>query len=149
MTNKQLLNDLKNVLSRGGAATQGTICGALESKGHAVSQPQVSRLLKKINAVKSQNSQGEMVYHLPHDVMPPTIDVILSGLILAILANETMIIVKTSPGSAPLIARMIDTNPCQVLGTIAGDDTIFIAPKSVEKIEETLALLHAFLDFKS
>ncbi|WP_242602040.1 ArgR family transcriptional regulator [Legionella yabuuchiae] len=141
---------MKNLLSRGGAAsTQATICSALESKGHIVSQPQISRLLKKINAVKTQNSQGEMVYHLPHDVIPPTMNVNLSGLILAISANEMMIIVKTSPGSAGLIARIIDNNNFDILGTIAGDDTIFVAPKSVEKMKETLASLYAFLEFKS
>ncbi len=44
---------------------------------------------------------------------------------------------------------MPDNNRCQILGTSAGHDTIFVAPKSVEKIEETLALLRAFLEFKS
>ncbi len=40
-----------------------------------------------------------------------------------------MVVIRTHPGSAPAIARAIDlAQPPEVLGTIAGDDTIFVAP---------------------
>jgi transcriptional regulator of arginine metabolism len=54
-----------------------------------------------------------------------------------------MIIVRTSPGAAQLIARLLDSlsKSDGVLGTIAGDDTIFIAPTHVGQIEETIAKL--------
>ena len=51
-----------------------------------------------------------------------------------------MIIIRTSPGAAQLIARLLDSvgKAEGVLGTIAGDDTIFIAPISVKNINFTL-----------
>lgn len=146
--NKTLSTDLKNILLNGVTATQETICRALEAKGHVVNQSKISRLLRKINAIKSKNDQGEMVYCLPHDVAPPSIHRPLSDLIIDVQANESLIILKTSPGSASLIARIIDNKKCQILGTIAGDDTIFIAPKSVKTIQKTLLLVCSFLSIE-
>ena len=139
-----VITDLKNILIQGGTATQETICKALQVQGHMINQSKVSRLLRKINAVKSKNDRGEMIYRLPHDVLPPSIEASLSELILDIQANETMIVVKTSPGSASLIARIMDDKKHQIIGTIAGDDTIFIAPQSVKKIKQTLSLIRDF-----
>ncbi len=143
----KLINDLKTILLQGITATQETICNELEAQGHKINQSKVSRLLRNINAIKSKNDQGEMVYRLPHDVAPPSVSTNLTELITNVLANETMIIVKTSPGSASLIARIIDDKKCHILGTIAGDDTIFIAPQSVKSIQETLSLICTSLGF--
>jgi transcriptional regulator of arginine metabolism len=140
-----LLTDLKNILLNGVTTTQETICTALEAKGHLVNQSKISRLLRKLNAIKSKDDQGKMVYHLPQDAAPPSINVSLSDLIINMHMNETMIILKTSPGSASLIARIIDNKKCQIIGTIAGDDTVFIAPKSVKKIKESFSLICSFL----
>ena len=143
-----LLNDLKIILLQGITTTQETICTALQDRGHQVNQSKVSRLLRNINAIKSKNDKGEMVYRLPHDMAPPSISTNLAELIIDVINNESLIIIKTSPGSASLIARIIDDTRCQVLGTIAGDDTIFVAPQSVEKINETYSLLCSFLGMK-
>ena len=58
-------------------------------------------------------------------------------------ANEANIIVTTSPGAAQLIARVLDyhKNQLNILGTIAGDDTIFIAPKHTTKMAESVKLI--------
>ncbi len=144
-TTDSLVNDLKTILIQGVKATQDTICTELEARGHVINQSKVSRLLRKINAIKSSNDHGEMVYRLPHDVAPPSIDTALAELIIDIVKNESLIIVKTSPGSASVIARIIDNKQCQVIGTLAGDDTIFVAPQSIETINVTFSLLCSFL----
>lgn len=143
-----LINALTKLLLQGGKSTQETICKELNAQGLKVNQSQISRLLKKINAIKSQNEQGEMIYCLPHDLAPPIINAELSSLIVNIIHNETMIIIKTSPGSASLIARILDNKKCNILGTIAGDDTIFVVPESVEQIKKTLIQVCKFLRFQ-
>lgn len=145
MTDHSLLNDLNKILLQGITATQETICIELERRGHQVNQSKISRLLRNINAIKSKNDRGEMVYRLPHDVAPPSVSTTLAELVIDIMANESIIIIKTSPGSASLIARIIDDKRCHVIGTIAGDDTIFVAPQSVEKINVTFSLICSFL----
>lgn len=145
----ELLLELKSMLLHGVKATQHTLCEALNQKGYHINQSKISRLLRKINAVKSKNEHGELVYCLPHDIMPPSISTLLNELVIDIVANEAMIIIKTSPGSASLIARIMDHKKCQILGTIAGDDTIFVAPESIKKINEVTQLISKELGFLS
>ncbi|MGQ3891580.1 ArgR family transcriptional regulator [Legionella sp. CNM-4043-24] len=142
---KRLQDDLRDLLKKGSNATQEMICAALEAQGHRINQSKVSRLLGKINAIKFKNDQGEMVYRLPHDATPPSIATSVSELVIDIVANESMIIIRTSPGSASLIARILDHKTCHILGTLAGDDTIFVAPESVADIENTLRLIKTYL----
>lgn len=132
----ELADDLRRLLIEGQVATQEEVCGALEALGHPVNQSKVSRLLRKIGAVKSKNEQGEIVYRLPMEPAPPTTTSQLSSLVIDVDANESMIVVYTSPGSAQLIARILDYHKkaIQILATIAGDDAIFVAPQSIKNI---------------
>jgi transcriptional regulator of arginine metabolism len=81
-----------------------------------------------------------MVYCLPPDLAVPSTKAPLSQLVLDIQHNDVMVIIRTSPGAAQLIARLLDSVGKKegVLGTIAGDDTIFIAPVKVQDIDFTL-----------
>jgi len=83
------------------------------------------------------------VYCLPAELGMPTAKSPLKQLVIDIEHNDVMIIVRTSPGAAQLIARLLDSlsKSDGVLGTIAGDDTIFIAPTNVTKIKETISQL--------
>ncbi len=140
-------DDLRSLLSEGQVTTQDDICNALEQLGHSTNQSKISRLLRKLGAVKSKNEAGEIVYRLPMEPAPPTIDSQLSSLLIDVQANETTIILTTSPGSAQLIARILDyhKNKLALFGTIAGDDTIFIAPKSNADIDESVKKIREML----
>lgn len=59
-------DDLRTLLSEGKVTTQEDICTALEKLGHAINQSKVSRLLRKLSAVKSKNELGQIVYRLPN-----------------------------------------------------------------------------------
>ena len=53
----------------------------------------------------------------------------LRGLVLAVEANGSLAVVRTAAGAAQAVARAIDDARLdEALGTIAGDDTIFVAP---------------------
>lgn len=132
-----LLNALSEILRRGDAATQQEMCGELTEKGFAVNQSKISRSLHKLAAIKVKNAQGQTGYRLPKELAPPTSQAPLQHLILRIVTNENLVIIQTSPGSASLIARMLDyqNSESEILATLAGDDTIFVAPKSVKRIQ--------------
>ena len=54
---------------------------------------------------------------------------------LALEGNEVMLVVRTRPGRAPGVAAYLDNLRLPtVLGTVAGDDTILVLPRSVERI---------------
>ncbi len=133
-----LAEALKDLLLGREASTQENICQVLEEKGYEVNQSKVSRLLRKIGAVKIVNAKGQTVYSLPREPAPPTMDTSIRELILDVVANETLVVVFTSPGSASMVARILDyiQMTTEVLGTVAGDDTIFVAPKSVKDIHK-------------
>ena len=142
-----LTDDLRRLLLEGEVASQEEICSALESLGHPINQSKVSRLLRKVGAVKSKNEEGQIVYRLPIEPAPPMINDKLSSLIIDVVANETTIIVHTGPGAAQVVARILDyhKNKIQILGTIAGDDAIFIAPKSIKHIQESVREIRKLL----
>ncbi|MDQ2993413.1 MAG: ArgR family transcriptional regulator [Pseudomonadota bacterium] len=148
MTSKfALIDDLRRLLIEGKVATQEEVCAALESLGHPVNQSKVSRLLRKIGAVKSKNEHGQIVYRLQLEPAPPTTTSQLSSLIIDVDANETIIVVYTSPGSAQLIARILDYHKkeIQILATIAGDDAIFVAPTSIKSISQSVSAIRKLL----
>ena len=62
----------------------------------------------------------------------------IESVVLSVKHNGMQIILKTGIGGAPLISRMLDSmgESAGILGTLAGDDTIFIAPVEAERIEE-------------
>jgi transcriptional regulator of arginine metabolism len=135
----QTLDEALEVLLRGRkASTQEEICAALVKMGYEINQSKASRLLRKIGAIKVVNERGQIIYSLPREPAPPTMNTPMRNLILNIVANEFLVVIFTSPGSASMVARVLDYNQIttEILGTIAGDDTIFVAPKSVKNIQK-------------
>lgn len=135
-----LINALKALLTQRTASTQEEICLALEKQGFDINQSKVSRTLRKIGAIKVTNSQGQIIYSLPREPAPPTMNTPISDLVTGIACNETLIVITTSPGSASMVARVLDYEQITtgILGTIAGDDTIFVAPKSTKETQKLL-----------
>lgn len=134
-----LIDDLRALLLAGKVTRQDDICAELQAKGHHVNQSKISRLIRKIGAIKSKNELGQIVYRLAREPAPPTTASQLSDLIIDVIANESIVIVNTSPGAAQLVARILDYHKekIQILGTIAGDDSIFVAPFSIKNINHT------------
>jgi transcriptional regulator of arginine metabolism len=132
---------LRQLLSSGAAGTQDELREHLEKQGYAVTQSTISRDLRRLGAIKMIDDEGRTVYRFPSDgaVTAPLGRTALGDLIRDIVTNGMIIVVKTTSGSAPLIAAHIDHyRPGGILGTIAGDDTIFIAPASAATIPLTI-----------
>lgn len=146
-----MLDVLKELLMTGTAETQDDIILHLKKQGIPINQSKVSRILRKLGAIKSLNDRGHSVYILPRDPLPPSTESSLAKLIIRVVANETLIVIHTNPGSASLIARLLDhqAQELNILGTVAGDDTLFVTPKSIQRIEETLIGIKEMLYGKS
>jgi transcriptional regulator of arginine metabolism len=133
---------LREILLEGKARTQTEIRQALERVGIEISQPKISRLLHQIGAVKVIDQDGKTHYRLPHETgliheLTTTQETaLIKQWLLNISSNEMLIIIHTTPGAASMVARIIDQHRINldILGTIAGDDTIFIAPKCNQQI---------------
>ncbi|ALS34197.1 transcriptional regulator of arginine metabolism [Pseudoalteromonas nigrifaciens] len=144
-----LVKAFKALLKEENFGSQGDIVDSLKEQGFDnISQSKVSRMLSKFGAVRTRNAKQEMVYCLPAEMGVPTAKSPLRQLVIDIMHNEMMIIIRTSPGAAQLIARLLDSlgKADGVLGTIAGDDTIFIAPAKISEIDLTLERVRILFD---
>ncbi|MEJ6077218.1 transcriptional regulator ArgR [Vibrio sp. 1-Bac 57] len=145
----ELMDFFKGLLKKEHLSSQSEIVDALIGAGFThINQSKVSRMLSKTGAVRTRNATGEMVYCLPAELGIPTTTSPLKNLVVDIDRNDSLIVIRTSPGAAQLIARLLDSMSKAegILGTIAGDDTIYIAPSNTQKIEETLAVVHKLFD---
>ncbi len=108
--------------------TQEELLAAVEEAGFRATQATLSRDLARLGARRVSRPQGGTVYELDGAAERNGLGA-LRGLVQGITANGSLVVVRTHPGSAPAIARAIDLGEVpEVLGTIAGDDTIFVAP---------------------
>jgi transcriptional regulator of arginine metabolism len=135
----ELITTLQTLLQSGFFQTQEEICAALEKQGFQLNQAMVSRVLHKVGAIKIVE-EGSVVYRLPTESVSVTSKDSLHQLVLDISHNESLIVVRTVPGSAQLVARLLDQpKKMGILGTVAGDDTIFVAPENTKKMQQILA----------
>ena len=136
-----LTRAFKELLNQERFGSQSEIVDALKKQGFTgINQSKISRMLTKFGAVRTRNTKMEMVYCLPGELSVPNTSSPLKNLVLDVDYNDMLIVIKTSPGAAQLIARLLDSigKSEGILGTIAGDDTIFITPTRGTKIVDLL-----------
>lgn len=118
-------------------AHQEDLLAELSKSGEEVNQATLSRDLRDLGVSRIHTADGPR-YVLSDEVQSSHLRAMISYEITSIVANESMVIVKTLAGRAQGVAEQIDHLKLPaVLATLAGDNTIFIAPVSVA---ETKAL---------
>jgi transcriptional regulator of arginine metabolism len=111
-------------------ATQEELGELLRREGLSVTQATLSRDLAKLQARRVTRRDGGTVYELP-DAPARTEGPLRQAraLVTTVDEGDAMVVVHTLPGGAPTVAAAIDgQRPEGVLGTLAGDDTIFVVP---------------------
>ena len=125
------------IISSQELGSQEELLAALQKEGFQLTQATLSRDLKQLKVAKASSMSGNYVYVLPNDTMykrvstPSKVREMMEvpGFI-SINFSGNMGVIKTRPGYASAIAWTIDGSDIpQIIGTIAGDDTIFIVIK--------------------
>ena len=130
---------LAKIISEGHVGRQTELVALLRKSGHAATQSSVSRDLRELGVAK----MGDR-YVLPENALPVKNDFSsLKQFVSARLtAGTNLTVLKTTVGSAQSVAVAIDTARWpEVIGTISGDDTIFIATagaRAQRKLSERL-----------
>lgn len=116
----------------------------LES-GFSVTQSTLSRDIRQLKIAKIHDEEGNYTYRLPdYPVYAPTRTEPLRPSTIEFSGN--LAVIKTRPGYAMGIASDIDTfSPYEILGTIAGDDTILIIPREGISREKVIDALSRFI----
>ena len=129
------LEALKMLISSMELSSQEEVLKVLEKEGFKLTQATLSRDLKQLKVAKAASMNGKYVYVLPNETMyrrvttprKATEMMQRSGYISVNISGQ-LAIVKTRPGYASALAYDIDNSDSPyILGSIAGDDTIFIA----------------------
>jgi len=115
------------ILRAGRVSTQEELIAALRGEGFHTTQATLSRDLARLSARRVSRPDGS--YYEIGDGAPAAVAAAVSGLVSEVATNGSLVVIRTLPGSAPAVARAIDLARLPgVLGTIAGDDTVFVAP---------------------
>ena len=143
------LEALRLIISSQQLGSQDELLNALQKEGFKLTQATLSRDLKQLKVAKAATMGGNYIYVLPNDTMykristPSNIKEMMQvpGF-LSIHFSGNMGVIKTRPGYASSIAYNIDNNHIdEILGTIAGDDTIFIVIKQGTTKDEVIEAL--------
>jgi len=134
---RERLELIKEIIAERHVATQEELTALLLERGEKVTQATVSRDIKEMRLLKVHDGMGSYHYVCPKDnPMPVTsgqMQKTLHNSILEIVANDSIVVVHTLPGAANFVALTIDrANFEGIIGTIAGDDTVFLALRSPE-----------------
>lgn len=119
---------IRQLLSAGPAKTQASLVGALQAQGYSATQSSVSRDLRELGALKTANGYQLPEEHLQGDARMAEVANLIRG---THAAGPNLLVIKTAIGAAQRVALAFDR--CgwpEIVGTIAGDDTIFIATDS-------------------
>ncbi|MRI33677.1 ArgR family transcriptional regulator [Endozoicomonas sp. OPT23] len=136
---EELIKAFRQLLKEERCGSQSQIVEQLQAQGFDnVSQSKVSRLLSRHGAVRARNARNDQVYCLPPELGKMDSNIAVRDLVEEIANNGMLIVIKTSPGAAQMIARLLDSigRADGILGCVAGDDTIMVAPVNAKEIDE-------------
>lgn len=148
-TKNNRLETLRMIISSQELGSQEELLSALQKEGFQLTQATLSRDLKQLKVAKASSMSGNYVYVLPNDTMYKRIStpskvremMEVPGFV-SINFSGNMGVIKTRPGYASAIAWNIDGSDIpQIIGTIAGDDTIFIVIKEGVHHKEVISAL--------
>jgi transcriptional regulator of arginine metabolism len=112
-------------------STQAEVAEALRANGIDAVQATVSRDITQLGLVKVRNAEGRLVYSLPGAADLDRIEELAAALrrwMGESAASGSLLVIKTPRGFAAALADAIDiANLHEVAGTIAGDNTVFVA----------------------
>ncbi|HUK65188.1 MAG TPA: arginine repressor [Anaeromyxobacteraceae bacterium] len=115
----------------GHISTQDELLRALRASGFTATQATLSRDLARLGARRASEPGGGTRYELSAEEVHDGLES-LRRLVTSIACNGSLVVVRTVPGGAPAVARAIDLAELEdALGSIAGDDTVFVAPTEV------------------
>jgi transcriptional regulator of arginine metabolism len=114
-------------------STQQEVADALRAEGIDAVQATVSRDIAQLGLVKVRNAEGRLVYALPGSDDLARLDELTTALrrwTLSLEPSGSLLVLKTPAGFASPLAEVIDrAAPNEVAGTIAGENTVFVAPR--------------------
>ncbi|MCR4419688.1 MAG: arginine repressor [Clostridia bacterium] len=140
------------IISEQVVSTQGQLAFELRKRGYRATQATVSRDIRELGLVKVPAGDGTYRYALPGSASPSAdacarMRRLFRDSVVNVDYSDNLVVIRTLPGTAQAVASCVDgVRWPEVLGTVAGDDTILVVIKprkavaqAVQKFRELLA----------
>ena len=124
---------IEALIEQGSVSSQEQLREFLSAEGFEVTQTTLSRDLEALGAVKTHDAQlgSRYVIHrsqvVTHLAIPNTIGRVVTDVLVGAQAAQNIAVLHTPPGAAHYLAGYLDrAHFDQIVGTVAGDDTIMV-----------------------
>ena len=142
---------IREILSTRSVSTQQELMDALQEKSISATQATLSRDIRELGIVKQQDESGKTRYCLPRqeDVSRLSLPLIVTEAVRSVDCAANIVVVKCRSGMADAACAALDEMALDwVVGTIAGDDTIFILLRTQKQAAGFAAQLRQLLSEK-
>lgn len=129
--------------------TQEELAEYLKKEGFQVTQATVSRDIKELALIKISAGNDQYRYSLPTEiaVSETRLRFMLKEFVLNYASSGNILVVRTAPGNANAVASALDNAQwAEILGSVAGDDTILVVARKEEEIPRIIDKLESYLD---
>jgi len=129
--------------------TQEDLSAELAREGMSVTQATISRDIKELRLVKAPVGDGSYRYTVPVDRniddINRRIERVFREAVISVEDSDNIVVIKTLEGAAQAVGAIVDDLDWpEVVGSLAGDDTIFVVVKPADKTLEIMARFNKF-----
>lgn len=136
---------IKEIINSQPVANQDELRLQLKKRGFNVTQATLSRDMQELGIARIASGEGAR-YVLQPEAEVQILRPLVGAEIVSIQSNESLIVVKTLPGCASVVAEFLDAQKISgIIGTLAGDNTLLVIPESQKKIHTVLINLKEIL----
>ncbi|MEF9863791.1 MAG: arginine repressor [Christensenellaceae bacterium] len=143
-------NKILEMIENNEVETQEELVLILNHAGYQVTQATISRDIKELQLIKVQGNNGAYKYAVNKKHQVKDLDILMRifrDTVVSVDCAVNLVVIKTLNGSANAAAEVIDSLGFQgIMGSIAGDNTIFIATASQSVAEEMTSKFLKLLD---
>ena len=137
------------VIKEQNISTQEELADILKKAGFNVTQATVSRDIKELALIKVNAGNDQYKYALPSEitVSETRLRFMLKEFVINYDYSENILVIRTAPGNANAVASALDNAQwSEIIGSVAGDDTILIVVKTKEAVKDVIKRLEGYLD---
>jgi transcriptional regulator of arginine metabolism len=150
MSKSQRHAEIRELIRRHDVGSQEELRQLLLKRGSDVTQSTLSRDLRELRLARIPGPDGTVRYAEPDsqdDARTPTLEGLLPQLFVSVDGVSELILLRTLPGGAQAIAEAVDNREWpELLGTIAGDDTILMICRSAKAREKLAKRIRAMAE---
>jgi transcriptional regulator of arginine metabolism len=133
---------IKEIINARPIANQDVLRLELKKRRCAVTQATLSRDLSELGVVRMTSPEGPRYVLQSSASEVQVLKPVVGTQVVSIKSNENMIVVQTLPGCASIVGEFLDIQPHpDIIGTVAGDNTLLVIPASQKKTTHVLQFL--------